>query len=98
MCERSVYYPDGIKAWKVTGKYVTKAKRRGLTCGVTEVVVQPKTAEIIAELDASERKQVQRSLAELGFYSGKFDGVKTKICKSMLSFKGQCKIPWINEF
>ena len=41
-CKRSTYY-NGTKAWKVAGKHVTEAKRRGLSCGVTETTLKKKT-------------------------------------------------------
>ncbi|MDA9160191.1 peptidoglycan-binding protein, partial [Rhodobacteraceae bacterium] len=43
LCNRSTYYKSGVKVWNLKSKYSTEAKRRGLTCGVTETVAKKKT-------------------------------------------------------
>ena len=43
LCERAIFYDKGSKVWKEAGKHVAEAKRRGLTCGVTESVAKKKT-------------------------------------------------------
>ena len=43
LCGQSLTFKSGKAAWRMdNASYVTEAKRRRLTCGVTEVVAQPK--------------------------------------------------------
>jgi hypothetical protein len=42
LCGRAVYYSGGVIVWRLAGEHVTEAKRRGLSCGVTKAVAQPK--------------------------------------------------------
>jgi hypothetical protein len=37
ICPMAIYYSAGAKAWRLAGKHVTEAKRRGLTCGVKKI-------------------------------------------------------------
>ena len=63
LCGLAVSWTNGKKAWTQSLKWkahVTEAKRRGLTCGVTEATNQPDTVA----LDAL-RKQLNRANAEL---------------------------------
>ncbi|MDB3929677.1 trypsin-like peptidase domain-containing protein [Paracoccaceae bacterium] len=82
LCPMAVYYTAGAKVWRSTGKYVTEAKRRGMTCGVTKAVAKPanKTEGIFSKahftkLGRTQRKQLQYGLKQLGYYSSSIDGL-----------------------
>ena len=84
LCMMATYYNDGEKTWKgmAGSSYVSEAKRRGLTCGVTEAVAKPanKTEVIFskthfAKLGRTQRKQLQYGLKQLGYYSSSIDGL-----------------------
>jgi V8-like Glu-specific endopeptidase len=83
LCGQSLTSKSGKVDWRTdNASYVTEAKRRGMTCGVTKAVAKPanKTEGIFskthfAKLGRTQRKQLQYGLKQLGYYSSSIDGL-----------------------
>jgi V8-like Glu-specific endopeptidase len=85
LCNLSSVFSQSGKVWTKYApnqKYVQEAKRRKLTCGVTEAVAKSanKTEVVFskadfAKLGRTQRKQLQYGLKQLGYYSSSVDGL-----------------------
>ena len=83
LCGQSLTFNSGKASWRTdNASYVTEAKRRGMTCGVTKAVAKPanKTEDLFskthfAKLGRTQRKQLQYGLQQLGYYSSSIDGL-----------------------
>ena len=85
LCTKATIGHVSKKSWSQIvndKKFVSEAKRRGLTCGVTQAVAAPaiKTEVIFAKthfakLGTTQRKQLQYGLKKLGYYSSSIDGL-----------------------
>jgi hypothetical protein len=75
LCKRATYKRSGIREWiAVNNKYVKEAKKRGLTCGVSEVQAT-NFKQAFSSQSKLYRKQIQFALKTLGFYSSSIDGL-----------------------
>ena len=75
LCTQSVTSQNGRKVWdtkSLYGKYVTEAKRRGLSCGV-DTAAAIKTA--FKNQSVLKRKQIQYALKKLNYYKGSIDAL-----------------------
>ena len=83
LCGQSLTSKSGKADWRTdNASYVTEAKRRGMTCGVTKAVAKPanKTEDLFskthfAKLGRTQRKLLQYGLQQLGYYSSSIDGL-----------------------
>jgi V8-like Glu-specific endopeptidase len=89
LCGQSLTFKSGKADWRTDNvSFVAEAKRRGLSCGVTEAVAKPKkTAGLFskthfAKLGRTQRKQLQYGLKQLGYYSSSIDGLWGKGTKA----------------
>ncbi|MDA8830121.1 serine protease [Planktomarina temperata] len=75
VCSEATYEPSGYSEWlPYVTAYVKEAKKRGLSCGVRQVI-KTNIKQAFVSQSKLKRQQLQYALQKLGYYSHGLDGL-----------------------